>query len=132
MYSPCTLWYFGNGYVNIDIQMPFIISFFLLIVPMLQSAENITSKKLLSLILLTLLLVYFDWSHTCNMFYHRRLFIIQNQKTTEIFSSHFFLWEFLLLPELFCSCTIRLVCWLAKDCFLLEVSKIWNEKFWHK
>ncbi len=61
MYSPCTLWYFGNGYVNIDIQIPFIISFFLLILPMLQSAQNITSKKLFFLSLLTLSLVYFDW-----------------------------------------------------------------------
>jgi len=61
MFSPCTLWYFGNGYINIGIQMPFIISFFLLIVPMLQSAENITAKKLFFLGLLTLLLVYFDW-----------------------------------------------------------------------
>jgi hypothetical protein len=61
MYSPCMLWYLGNGYINVGIMMPFVIATLLLLIPMLQSPKNITSGKLLWLGLLIMLLVYFDW-----------------------------------------------------------------------
>ncbi len=61
MYTPCTLWYFGNGYINIGIQMPFVIAFFSLIIPMIQSPQKIAPGKLFLLSSLIIVLVYFDW-----------------------------------------------------------------------
>jgi hypothetical protein len=61
MYSPGVLWYFGNGYINIGIMMPFVMAAILLLIPMLQSAKKISAEKLILLSLLIILLVYFDW-----------------------------------------------------------------------
>jgi len=61
MYSPGILWYFGNGYINIGIMMPFVIATILLLVPMLHSIKNISLGKSILLSLLIILLVYFDW-----------------------------------------------------------------------
>ena len=61
MFSPGILWYFGNGYINIDIMMPFIVGALLLLLPMLQSPGNIRAGRLVLLSILIIVLIYLDW-----------------------------------------------------------------------
>jgi hypothetical protein len=61
MFSPGILWYFGNGFINIDIMMPFVIGALMLLLPMLQSPEKINAGRLILLSLLTIILIYLDW-----------------------------------------------------------------------
>ncbi|MHA4808645.1 hypothetical protein ACX0G9_11095 [Flavitalea flava] len=61
MFSPGILWYLGNGYVTTGIMMPFVMGYLLLLIPMLQSPENIRISRLLLLALLVIILVYLDW-----------------------------------------------------------------------
>ncbi|WP_143774414.1 hypothetical protein [Niastella vici] len=61
MFSPGILWYLGNGYVTTGIMMPFVIAALLLLIPMLQSADNIRTSRLIFLFLLIIVLVYIDW-----------------------------------------------------------------------
>src|SRR5579863_5538708 len=61
MFLPATLWYFGNGYINIDVMLPFVIAFFLLLIPMLGSASAISLRKLFLLSTQILILLYLDW-----------------------------------------------------------------------
>ena len=61
MFSPGILWYLGNGYAHPGIMMPFVIGIFLLLIPMLQSADNIRPARLIPLFVLIVVLFYIDW-----------------------------------------------------------------------
>ncbi len=61
MFSPAILWYLGNGYTHPGIMMPFVIAVLLMLIPMLQSADNIRTSRLLLLFLLIVMLMYIDW-----------------------------------------------------------------------
>ncbi len=61
IYSPCMLWYLGNGYTNIGIMMPFVITFFFLITSFIIAPKNINTARLLMLFINIIILVYFDW-----------------------------------------------------------------------
>lgn len=61
MFSPGVLWYLGNGYVTTGIEMPFVFAALLVLLPMLRRPEAINMRRLLSLSLLIILLVYIDW-----------------------------------------------------------------------
>jgi hypothetical protein len=59
--SPGTLWFLGNGYVNVGIMLPFVIGFFLLILPMLKNPSGIITSRLIPLAILIIILIYIDW-----------------------------------------------------------------------
>lgn len=61
IFTPGTLWYFGNGYVHNVIMLPFLIGALILLFDMFMSAEKIKFSRLFSLGLLIILLMYFDW-----------------------------------------------------------------------
>src|SRR5579871_1346147 len=61
IFSPCTLWYLGNGYINVGIMMPIVILLLRIVIPLIHSPEKITTRKLFLVALLILILIYFDW-----------------------------------------------------------------------
>ncbi len=61
LFTPAILWYLGNGYVNIGIMMPLVITILLVLLPMIQDARMINTKNLIRLFLLLVALCYFDW-----------------------------------------------------------------------
>jgi hypothetical protein len=61
LFSPCVLWYLGNGYTNVGIMMPLVILFFRWLLPLLNQTSKFSLQRLLPISLLVLILVYFDW-----------------------------------------------------------------------
>lgn len=61
IFSPGMLWFTGNGYINTDIMLPFILGLYILLLPILQDPKKITAGRLTTLGLLIILLVYIDW-----------------------------------------------------------------------
>jgi hypothetical protein len=59
--SPGILWYSGNGYVHTAIMLPFIMTALMILLPMLQSPQKITTRRLAAMALAIILLVYIDW-----------------------------------------------------------------------
>jgi hypothetical protein len=59
--SPGILWYLGNGYVHTAIMLPFIMTALMIMLPMLQSPQKITGRRMTAMALAIILLVYIDW-----------------------------------------------------------------------
>jgi hypothetical protein len=61
LFSPGTLWYLGNGYINIGIMTPLVIGFLWFQLRMIQYPALIDMKRLLVTVILIVALLYFDW-----------------------------------------------------------------------
>jgi hypothetical protein len=61
IFSPGILWFLGNGYINVGVMIPFVISVFLLILPMLKDPGSISVYRLVLLFVLIVALVFIDW-----------------------------------------------------------------------